>query len=279
MDNEKMGQFISELRKSQQMTQKELAEKLNVSDKAVSKWERGLSYPDISLLSPLSDILGITTTELLNGEKAGAEIVNVEESVVNALDYGEKTVKRKLNISHQILGAAFTIILLIGIVVVSIVNVAISRTFTWSLIPISACVFTWLIFYPVIKRGSKGIFGSFVSLSVLIIPFLIVLEVAIERTVGYDVSVFAYGIRIAPLAIAYLWAGYFLCRKYWASRKLFVIAILILLASPLNYFTNTMVDAMLGQRMIDIVRVLNALSTAVVGVIMLIVEFVLRRRE
>lgn len=65
MENEKMGQLISELRKSKQMTQKYLAEKLHVSDKAVSKWERGLSYPDISLLLPISDILDVTIAELL----------------------------------------------------------------------------------------------------------------------------------------------------------------------------------------------------------------------
>ena len=65
MDNEKVGQFILGLRKANQMTQKELAEKLNISDKAVSKWERGLSYPDISLLSSLSDILGVTTRGMI----------------------------------------------------------------------------------------------------------------------------------------------------------------------------------------------------------------------
>jgi len=61
MNNEKMGRFISELRKSRQLTQKDLAAKLNITDKAVSKWERGLSCPDISLLSPIAGILGVTT--------------------------------------------------------------------------------------------------------------------------------------------------------------------------------------------------------------------------
>ncbi len=58
MDKESFGQFLAQHRKEQGMTQKQLAERLFVSDKAVSKWERGLSLPDVSLLLPLSQLLG-----------------------------------------------------------------------------------------------------------------------------------------------------------------------------------------------------------------------------
>ena len=68
INNQKFGAFLLKLRKEHGMTQKELAEKLFVSDKAVSKWERGLSLPDIALLRPMADILGVTVTELLAGE-------------------------------------------------------------------------------------------------------------------------------------------------------------------------------------------------------------------
>ena len=77
------------------MTQKELAAKLNVSDKAVSKWERGLSCPDISLLSPLSNIFGVTVTELLDGKRSDTGAVLPEASLANALAYGEKAGKQK----------------------------------------------------------------------------------------------------------------------------------------------------------------------------------------
>ena len=95
MDNEKIGRFITEQRKSHELTQKELAEKLNVTDKAVSKWERGLSYPDISLLLPLSDTLGVSVNELLNGEKS-ADTEDKEEAktaIENVLQYADKAVK------------------------------------------------------------------------------------------------------------------------------------------------------------------------------------------
>lgn len=68
IDNEKFGAFLVQLRKEKGMTQKELAEKLYVSDKAVSKWERGLSLPDISLLQPMAGIMEVSVTELLRGE-------------------------------------------------------------------------------------------------------------------------------------------------------------------------------------------------------------------
>ena len=68
IDREAFGAFVAQLRKEKGMTQKELAERLFVSDKAVSKWERGLSLPDIALLQPMADILGVTVTELLRGE-------------------------------------------------------------------------------------------------------------------------------------------------------------------------------------------------------------------
>lgn len=67
MDAGKTGKFISEKRKAINLTQKELADKLHVTDKAVSKWERGLSFPDISILIPLAEILNISLYDLLKG--------------------------------------------------------------------------------------------------------------------------------------------------------------------------------------------------------------------
>ena len=65
IDKAKFGAFVAQLRKEKGLMQKELAEKLYVSDKAVSKWERGLSIPDVAILVPLAEILGVTVTELL----------------------------------------------------------------------------------------------------------------------------------------------------------------------------------------------------------------------
>ena len=70
MDNEKTGRLIFNARQTKGLTQKQLAEILNVSDKTVSKWERGAGFPDVSMLIPLSDALGLSLGELMSGERS-----------------------------------------------------------------------------------------------------------------------------------------------------------------------------------------------------------------
>lgn len=73
VDRNKFAAFVSARRRAKGLTQRQLAEQLHVSDKAVSKWERGLSLPDIAVLEPLADALGVTVTELLRGEALAPE--------------------------------------------------------------------------------------------------------------------------------------------------------------------------------------------------------------
>ena len=96
MDNKKMAKFISELRNEKNLTQKNLAEQLGITDKAVSKWERGLSCPDISLLPKLSEILDITISELLNGEKTNVSTPELETMVKTTIKYADKQKKKML---------------------------------------------------------------------------------------------------------------------------------------------------------------------------------------
>ena len=76
MNQVKIGKFIAECRKQKNLTQMQLAEKLNITDKAISKWERGMSMPDSSIMLELCDILGISVNELLSGEKIFMENSN-----------------------------------------------------------------------------------------------------------------------------------------------------------------------------------------------------------
>lgn len=69
MDNEKFGLFISSLRKEKGWTQLELANKLNITDKAVSKWERGIGFPDLKMIEPLAEILDVSILEIMHSEK------------------------------------------------------------------------------------------------------------------------------------------------------------------------------------------------------------------
>lgn len=102
MEAEKFGAFVQQRRKELGMTQSELAEKLYVTAKAVSRWERGIGFPDIKLLQPLADALEITLVELMHSEKMEKAISKEEASImvtdtVNQIESRRKmTWKRKL---------------------------------------------------------------------------------------------------------------------------------------------------------------------------------------
>ena len=84
LDKAAFGHFLAQLRREKGMTQKELAATLYVSDKAVSKWERGLSVPDISLLVPLAEQLNVTVAELLQGRRVEEERPSGADEEVSA---------------------------------------------------------------------------------------------------------------------------------------------------------------------------------------------------
>lgn len=95
MNAEKTGALIAQMRREKNMTQKELAELLHVTDRAVSKWERGLSFPDVSLLEPLADALGLTLTELLDGERVQQPEETDERSLREILSLSKAALQSK----------------------------------------------------------------------------------------------------------------------------------------------------------------------------------------
>lgn len=107
MNLDKCGKFIAKLRKEKNMTQEQLAEKMGVSINAVSKWERGLSFPDVSLYKKLCKELGINIEELINGEKDSSEEAK-EKAIITAVKDKEKI----KNNSKKILNL-FTVIFLV----------------------------------------------------------------------------------------------------------------------------------------------------------------------
>ncbi len=115
MDPEKVGKLISKARKEKNMTQKDLANILHITDKAISKWERGISIPDISLLIPISNILDISVYELLGGEmKEDLSKNEVEEVVKTSVKKGVEDSKLKVRIQKIIITILSIIIVLFG---------------------------------------------------------------------------------------------------------------------------------------------------------------------
>lgn len=88
MDQERIGKFIAELRKENGMTQEELAEKMGVTAKSVSRWENGKTLPDISLLILLAELLNCTIQELLNGQRMSQEeLKELQETINDLIEY------------------------------------------------------------------------------------------------------------------------------------------------------------------------------------------------
>lgn len=121
MEKKSIGSFIAALRKAKGLTQRELAEKLNVSDKAVSRWEREESLPDLSLIPAIAEIFGVTADELLRGERR-----KERDSLPRAEEKSEKQLKNLVNRSllrfnnRSIIAAGVTLAGLIGAMVANI---------------------------------------------------------------------------------------------------------------------------------------------------------------
>ena len=115
MNCDKIGKFIATSRKKKGLTQIELADKLNITDRAVSKWERGKGCPDISLLEDLSKILDVSIIELLKGEKMKENKSLEKEELLYSMNYAKESTKIKMykTISNVIVTLITVIILTI----------------------------------------------------------------------------------------------------------------------------------------------------------------------
>lgn len=117
MDQIKIGRFISQMRKEQNLTQRQLADKLSISDKTVSKWETGKGLPEVSLMLPLCKELNINVNELLSGEKLSDEQYKpkAEENIMRLINEKEEN-RNKMIISGII--AFITVLAVVALTVI-----------------------------------------------------------------------------------------------------------------------------------------------------------------
>ena len=118
MDQIKTGKFIAEMRKEQNLTQRQLADALLISDKTVSKWECGKGLPEVSLMLPLCDILKITVNDLLSGRRVseGEYKMKAEENIMNLMKENEENKQRMIT---SIACGIVTIIAVCSLVVIA----------------------------------------------------------------------------------------------------------------------------------------------------------------
>lgn len=189
MDQIKIGKFIAECRKQCGLTQMQLAEKLNITDRAVSKWENGRTMPDSSIMLELCGVLGISVTDLLNGEVVSMENYNkeMENKLIEMVKEKEAADKRLLNV-EIVVGVLLSVVLFILVMVAGLVDMA-----------------DWM-------RVMLILIG-FIPF-VIAVPFMI----RIEQTAGYYVCK-KCGNKYVPTYQSVLWAMHMGTTRYMRCPK------------------------------------------------------------
>lgn len=140
MDAKKFGAFVAEMRKEKNMTQADLAIKLQVTDKAVSRWERGIGFPDINTLEPLADALEISVLELMKSEKYDDKVSKAVASDVLTDTLNIADIQRKQERKH--------IAIVVGIAFLFVLTVFLMDSVQWN---IGFIVFTGLgVIFPLL---------------------------------------------------------------------------------------------------------------------------------
>ncbi|MCI9532666.1 MAG: helix-turn-helix domain-containing protein [Lachnospiraceae bacterium] len=265
MNQTEIGKFIAKCRKEKKLTQAQLAEKLDISDRAVSKWETGKSMPDSSIMLELCEILGITVNELLSGEEIDTQSYGkrADENLVALKRKDENNMA--MNVMIAIL---YSVTLLVGIMVCLICNLAISGNLTWSLVPASSIVFAWAISFPGIILGKRGITVSLISLSVFIFPYLSLLGSFIKME-----EVFSVGAAVAVASIIFMWiiAAVFYC--FGKESKLVAFGITFLLAIPFEVIINAILSKMIEEPVFDVWDMLSIFVLLVLAFVFFICNY------
>lgn len=166
MDSFKTGDFIKNLRIEKGLTQKELAESLNCTDKAISRWETGKGFPDIVFLAPLAKTLGVTVNELLAGERLSREelVTKSDEVIINTMQEAEDKVKKIQHIVFAFFCAFQVLAIYVCVLIFTLSDELYKFTFV--------SYFAFCVLMGLLKIKSKFAFPLIIATSVLPLHFL-----------------------------------------------------------------------------------------------------------
>lgn len=265
MNQIETGKFIAECRKEKKLTQAQLAEKLNITDRAISKWETGKSMPDSSIMLELCQILGITVNELLSGKKVPMESLEkkADENLIALKRKDENNIAKNV-----VILALFTILLLIGIMVCGICNFAISAELSWSLVPIASIVFVWVITFPSIMFGKKGIIKSLLSFSILIIPYIYLLSRLLKVK-----GLFQLGTALSLVFLVFLWMIFAVFNRIGKTRKFIALGTSALLMILFVIIINVLLFEMIGTPMFDVWDFMSTFILLVLAIAFFIYDY------
>ncbi len=169
---------------------------------------------------------------------------------------------------NVIISTLFSVTLLIGIMVCLICNIAISGNLPWSLIPASSIVFAWVISFPSIILGKRGIIVSLISLSIFVIPYLFCLSSLIKEK-----QIFSIGVVMAIVSIVFLWIIAAVFNRIGKTRKFIALGIIFLLAILFIFIVNVMLSKMIAEPILDIWDILSIFILLILAFVSFICDY------
>ena len=158
----------------------------------------------------------------------------------------------------------FSLLLLIGMLVSMVCDLSISGKLTWSLFPALSILLVWLVFFPVVLYGQRGIFWGLLALSLSLLPFLYGL-------IQGHASILPAGGRMAVIGAAFLWIVFALFR-FWRNRKLLAVAVSCLTAIPGCAAVNLTLSGILGCPVLDRWDLLSFLVLATLSALFFLLD-------
>lgn len=277
MDNKKIGDFISEIRKSKNMTQKELAEKLNITDKAISKWERGIGYPEITMIPLLAKTLDVSINELMLGERVDSAQVQERRErsedpdvvFLGTAQYVEESYKQRVSKANGNILAILSITFLVAIFVCMLCNYVIDKAFTWSLYVVGSELTAWLVIAPLFILKRNRFTGSMIGLTISIFPLLFLIEYLCPAK-GWVIE-FAGPIVLASLVS--LWISVALLAYTKINRFYLVSFLLLLYGIGLNIGCNAFISNYLVLKGDNISVLVTAISCGLAAAVLSLITF------
>lgn len=225
MDQSRIGTFIMERRREKGLTQAQLAERLNITDRAVSKWETGKSLPDSSIMLELCRILDITVDQLLHG---GREAACPEAAPPRKKPEGRlpRRGERRWRLAALLTGGLLT-----GVLTCLICDTALSGGLSWSRIAAASAGYGWAVLFPLVVLKEGGMAGCLLALSAFTVPYLYGLSRLLDTK-----AVFSVGTVMTVLALLFLWAVYAVFKR--RGRNAVSLGLACLLAAGLTAAVN-----------------------------------------
>lgn len=261
MQQKEIGMQISAARKKLKYTQRELAEKLGVSDKTISKWERGAGYPDISLLLPLCRELGIEVSQLLGDEETDTQKQGNEKNLKNLADYAVLKVKENRERIQRWIWIMLSAFAVLSIGICLLCNYVLEGAISWAWIAVVSVIYGWMILTALLMSHRYLIEKTMLVGMVMLFPYLYCLSLQLPIsnflpltwTIAAAADVFAVLIYLVLLhSRISLW---------------FKLAIIVILSGIFNYFVQWLTEGGLSQMLLQLFgNLIAAVILAIVGI-------------